>query len=135
MIDANDVDPMPDADPDTGFWSQRESHPHPPLRPIPQRVPYAVLNCVLRRAIGCVEPHVKLRPIIGGTVSTNLYTIGGPYQGKAKDAADSAGSDAVYFPDATATTGTPTAPASAQVMVWPDCSAEAKANPPSPAHT
>ena len=99
MIDANDVEPMPDADPDTGFWSQRDilTHIHHFARSR-SVAPYAVLDCVLRRAISCVDPDVKLRPIIGGTVSTNLFTISAGRSGQGKDAADSAGFAAVVLP-------------------------------------
>lgn len=100
MINADDVEPLPDADPDTGFWSQRDilAHIHRFARSR-SVAPYAVLGCVLRRAISCVEPTVKLPPIIGGTVSVNLFTISAGRSGQGKDAADSAGFAAVDFPD------------------------------------
>ena len=102
MINANDVDPLPDEpDPDHGFWSQRKILAH--IRQFARSrsvAPYAVLGCDLRRAISCVEPNVKLPPIIGGTVSVNLYTISAGRSGQGKDAADSAGFAAIYFPDA-----------------------------------
>lgn len=99
MIDANTVDPMPEPDPDAGFWSQRDvlAHVHQFARSR-SVAPYAVLGCVLRRAISCVEPNVKLPPTIGGTVSANLYTISAGRSGQGKDAADSAGFAAVIFP-------------------------------------
>ena len=41
MINADDVDPMPDEpEPDHDFWTQRDIlAPYPPVRPIPRRRP------------------------------------------------------------------------------------------------
>lgn len=102
MIDPTTIEPLPEEpDPDHGFWSQRDilAHIHQFARSR-SVAPYAVLGCVLRRAISCVEPTAKLPPIVGGTVSTNLFTISTGRSGQGKDAADSAGFAAVYFPDA-----------------------------------
>lgn len=59
--------------------------------------PFAVLACVLRRAISCVEPSVKLPPIVGGPASVNLFTASTGRSGQGKDAADAAGIAAVRF--------------------------------------
>ena len=104
MINADDVDPMPDEpEPDHDFWTQRDilTHIHRFARSR-SVAPYPVLGCVLRRAISCVEPHVKLPPIIGGTVSVNLFTISAGRSGQGKDASDATGFAAVHFPDAVA---------------------------------
>jgi hypothetical protein len=100
MIDANTVEPLPEPEPDSGFWSQRDilAHIHRFARSR-SVAPYAVLACVVRRAISSTEPNVKLPPIIGGTVSTNLFTVSAGRSGQGKDAADSAGFAAVHFPD------------------------------------
>ena len=102
MIDANDVKPMPEPDPDAGFWSQTDIlDPHPPLRPLPQRrtLRHTGLRAAPRHS--SVEPHVVLPPIIGGTVSVNLFTISAGRSGQGKDAANSAGFAAVDFPERT----------------------------------
>jgi hypothetical protein len=52
---------------------------------------------VLRRAIGCIEPHVVLPPSIGGQASLNLFTVPVGQSGAGKDSANSAGYDAVGF--------------------------------------
>ncbi len=100
MIDANTVDPMPETEPDTDFWSQRDvlAHIHNFARSRSVS-PYATLGCVLRRAISCIEPNVVLPPIVGGTVSINFYTISAGRSGQGKDAADAAGFAAIRFPD------------------------------------
>lgn len=100
LADVSTIEAMPEQDPDAGFWSQRPilAHLHRFARSR-SVAPYAVLGCVLRRAISCVEPHVQLPPIIGGTVSVNFYTISAGRSGQGKDAADSAGFAAVDFPN------------------------------------
>ena len=50
-------------DPDAGFWSQTDELTHIRAFARARRVsPYATLGCALRRATGCVEPHVVLPP-------------------------------------------------------------------------
>ena len=96
---AADIDALDD-DPDAPFWSQRDilGHIHQFARS--RRVaPYAVLGCVLRRAISCVEPGVKLPPTIGGSVSVNLFTASAGKSGQGKGAADAAGKAAIRFPN------------------------------------
>ena len=59
--------------PDSGRRQTNLTHIHRFARA--RRVsPYATLGCVLRRATGCIEPHVVLPPTIGGYASVNLYT-------------------------------------------------------------
>lgn len=88
-----------DGDPDIAFWSQRDilTHIHTFARSRSVS-PYATLGCVLRRAISCVEPTVVLPPIVGGTVSVNLFTISAGRSGQGKDAANEAGFAAIRFP-------------------------------------
>lgn len=59
--------------------------------------PYPVLGAILRRAVGCVDPHVVLPPIVGGEASLNLFTATVGRSGAGKDAANSAGHEAVTF--------------------------------------
>ena len=82
------------------IWSQRGvlDHIHRFARSR-SVAPYAVLACVLRRAIACVEPHVKLPAIVGGPASANLFTASTGRSGQGKDAADAAGVEAVTFVD------------------------------------
>ena len=99
MIDASTVEPLDEVEPGTAFWSQREilAHVHTFARSR-SVAPYAVLGCVLRRAISCTEPNVKLPPLVGGAVSVNLFTGSAGRSGQGKDSADAAGFDAVFFP-------------------------------------
>jgi len=101
VIDASTVEPMSaeESDPDIGFWTQRDIliHIHRFARSR-SVAPYPVLGCVLRRAISCVDPKVKLPPIVGGAVSVNLNTVAVGRSGQGKDAADAAGFSAVSFP-------------------------------------
>lgn len=101
MLNAATVKPMPPTDPDTGFWSQRQylTHIHAFARSRSVS-PYAVLGCVLRRAISCIEPNVVLPATVGGTASVNFFTISAGRSGQGKDAADAAGFVAVRFPGA-----------------------------------
>lgn len=88
-----------DNDPDLGFWSQRDILKHIHTFARSRSVsPYATLGCVLRRAVGCVEPSVKLPPLVGNAASINLYTVTAGRSGQGKDAADAAGFVAVRFP-------------------------------------
>lgn len=100
MLDVATVEPMPELDPDTAFWTQRKTLQHIHTFARSRSVsPYATLGCVLRRAIAAVEPNVMLPPTVGGTVSLNFFTISAGRSGQGKDAADSAGFAAVYFYD------------------------------------
>ncbi|HWS92875.1 MAG TPA: hypothetical protein VN306_10385, partial [Mycobacterium sp.] len=85
-------------DDDPGFWSQTDvlAHVHAFARSRGAS-PHATLGTVLRRAIGCIEPHVVLPPIIGGQVSLNLFTAPVGPSGAGKDTANEAGHDAVDF--------------------------------------
>jgi hypothetical protein len=58
---------------------------------------YAVLGCVLREAISCVEPRVMLPPITGDVASLNLFTAAVGTSGRGKDAANAAGRAAINF--------------------------------------
>lgn len=88
-----------DDDPTYWFWSQRDILLHVYLFARSRRVaPAAVLACVLRRAVSAVPPNVVVPPIIGGTVSLNLFTATLGRSGQGKDAADNAGFAAVSFP-------------------------------------
>lgn len=88
-----------DADPTYVFWNQRDTLRHVYLFARSRRVaPFAVLACVLRRAMSAVPPNVMIPPIIGGTVSLNLFTATLGRSGQGKDAADGAGFAAVNFP-------------------------------------
>jgi hypothetical protein len=97
-INADDVDPMPEPDPDNEFWNQTAqlAHVHKFARSRGAS-PYATLGCVLRRVSGCIEPHVVLPPIVGGQVSLNLFTVPVGASGAGKDIANSAGHDACGF--------------------------------------
>jgi hypothetical protein len=100
MIDPTTVDPMPEQDPDAGFWSQTTELAHIHVFARSRRVsPYATLACVLRRAVACIEPYVVLPPTVGDVVSVNLYTIAAGVSGQGKGAADAAGFAAVDFVD------------------------------------
>lgn len=100
MQDFSKVEPMPEGEPDDGFWSQTKVLEHIRGFARSRRVsPYAVLGCVLRRAIGCVEAHVVLPPTVGDAVSANLYTASTGVSGQGKGAADAAGFAAVNFAD------------------------------------
>jgi hypothetical protein len=100
MIDASTVEPMPETDPDGGFWSQREELAHSLRFARYRRAnPYAVLGNVMRRAVACIEPHVVLPPIIGSAVSVNLNTASVGRSGQGKGVADGAGADAIRFID------------------------------------
>lgn len=86
-------------DPTYFFWNQRETLRHVYLFARSRRVaPFAVLACVLRRAVSAIPPNVVIPPIIGGTVSLNLFTSTLGRSGQGKDAADNAGFAAVEFP-------------------------------------
>lgn len=86
-------------DPTYFFWNQRETLCHVYLFARSRRVaPFAVLACVLRRAVSAIPPNVVIPPIIGGTVSLNLFTSTLGRSGQGKDAADNAGFAAVEFP-------------------------------------
>ncbi len=88
-----------DEDPTYVFWNQRETLRHVYLFARSRRVaPFAALACVLRRAVSAVPPNVVIPPIIGGTVSLNLFTATLGRSGQGKDAADNAGFAAVEFP-------------------------------------
>jgi hypothetical protein len=101
MINVNDVDPMPDEDPDHGFWSQTDELKHVRNFARSRRVsPFATLGGVLRCATACIEPHVVLPPTIGGYASVNLYTASAGVSGAGKGAADAAAGAAVNFHDA-----------------------------------
>ncbi|SLH95785.1 Uncharacterised protein [Mycobacteroides abscessus subsp. massiliense] len=96
MIDANTVEPM--TDPDGGFWSQRDELQHVLDFAQSRRVaPYAVLGCVLRRAVACVEPNVVLPATVGDVASVNLFTCSVGRSGGGKGASDAAGFAAVRF--------------------------------------
>jgi hypothetical protein len=98
MINPDDVPPMPDGDPDDGFWTQTDELAHIRAFARSRAVsPYAALGAVLRRTTGCIEPHVVLPPIIGGQASLNLFTVPVGPSGAGKDSANSAGYDAVGF--------------------------------------
>ena len=100
MIDATTSTRCPtNRTPITGSGPRQTSRPHSLVRPRPPRIPVATLGCVLRRATGCIEPHVVLPPTIGGYASVNLYTASAGVSGQGKGAADAAGSAAVYFHD------------------------------------
>lgn len=89
---------MPEPDPDTGFWSQRDELNHVLQFARAARVaPYAVLGCVLRRAVAAVEPNVVLPATVGGVASVNLFTGSAGRSGQGKGAADAAGFAAVRF--------------------------------------
>jgi hypothetical protein len=98
MINPNDVDPMPEAEPDAGFWSQTEilTHIHKFAR-YRGAAPYATLGTVLRRAVGCTEPWVVLPPTVGAEASLNLFTVPVGASGSGKDIANAAGRAAVDF--------------------------------------
>ncbi|CAN1549599.1 hypothetical protein MCEMAEM6B_02144 [Mycobacteriaceae bacterium] len=86
-------------DPTYFFWNQRDTLRHVYLFARSRRVaPSAVLACVLRRAVSAVPPNVVIPPIIGNTVSLNLFTATLGRSGQGKDAADGAGFAAVEFP-------------------------------------
>lgn len=103
MIDASTVDPMPEPDPDHGFWSQTDELDHVLRFARSRRAsPYATLGAVLRNATSCIEPHVVLPPTVGGYASVNIYTASAGVSGQGKGAADSAGTDAIFFHDGTA---------------------------------
>ena len=59
--------------------------------------PYAVLGCVLRRAISLVEPRVKIPAVVGDTASANLFTVAVGRSGQGKDIANGVGRRAVVF--------------------------------------
>lgn len=103
MIDASTVEPLPDLDPDHGFWSQTDELDHIHRFARSRRVsPYATLGSVLRNATSCIEPYVVLPPTIGGYASVNLYTASAGVSGQGKGAADAAGQAAVRFHDTNA---------------------------------
>lgn len=97
-IDVDEVDPMPDQEPDHEFWSQTDelAHVHTFARSR-GAAPYATLGAVLRRATGCIEPFVVLPATVGGQVSLNLFTAPVGASGGGKDIANAAGHDAVDF--------------------------------------
>lgn len=83
---------------DAQFWAQREILSH--IRQFSRSrlaAPHAVLGAVLRRAITLVEPTVQLPPIVGTSVSLNLFTVAVGRSGQGKDAANGVGRDAVQF--------------------------------------
>jgi hypothetical protein len=87
-------------DPDAAFWAQRDELQHVYKFARSRRAaPLATLACVLRRAVGCIEPNVVLEPTIGGVASVNLYTASAGRSGQGKGAADAAGFAAVDFYD------------------------------------
>jgi hypothetical protein len=85
-------------DDELDFWSQTATlaHIHAFARSRGAS-PYATLGAVLRRATGCIEPHVVLPPTVGGQVSLNLFTAPVGSSGAGKDIANEAGHDAVDF--------------------------------------
>lgn len=100
MIDVSTVEPMSDIEPDTEFWSQRDELDHILRFARSRRVaPYAVLGCVLRRAVACVPAHVVLPPTVGDVASLNLYTGSAGRSGQGKGGADAAGFSSVRFMD------------------------------------
>lgn len=84
--------------PDHKFWKQTPILAHilqfarAQLAP-----PYCVLDEVMRRAVGCIEPNVVLPATVGGVVSLNLASglVGGA--GTGKDIGRAAGRRAVGF--------------------------------------
>jgi len=98
MINPNDVDPMPEPEPDAGFWSQTAelAHVHKFARSRGAS-PYAVLGCILRNVTARMEPHVVLPATVGGQVSINLFTVAVGVSGAGKDIANAAGHDAFMF--------------------------------------
>ncbi|MFZ1177280.1 MAG: hypothetical protein WAO15_13640 [Mycobacterium sp.] len=87
---------MPEPSPDNEFWSQRDELDHILRFARANRVaPYAVLGCVLRRAVAATEPNVVLPPTVGGVASVNLFTGSAGRSGQGKGAADAAGFNAV----------------------------------------
>jgi hypothetical protein len=100
IVETNATQPSSDAGRDctNEIWSQRAvlDHIHRFARSR-SVAPYAVLACVLRRAISCIEPTVKLPAIIGGPASVNLFTASTGRSGQGKDAADAAGCEAINF--------------------------------------
>jgi hypothetical protein len=100
MIDFATLEPLPEQDPDAGFWSQRIELDHIYRFARHRRVsPFATLGCVLRRAVACIEPTVVLPPTIGDVVSVNLFIGTAGASGGGKGAADAAGFAAVRFID------------------------------------
>ena len=98
VLDPTTVEPMPDPDPDAGFWSQTDelAHTHEFARSRGAS-PYAVLGCVLRSVTARMEPHVVLPATVGGQVSINLFTVPVGVSGAGKDIANAAGHDAFMF--------------------------------------
>jgi hypothetical protein len=98
MINYSDVEPMPEAEPDAGFWSQTEILAHIlAFARYRGAAPYATLGTVLRRVVGCIEPSVVLPPTVGGEASLNLFTVPVGASGSGKDIANAAGRAAVDF--------------------------------------
>lgn len=98
MINYEDVDPLPETEPDAGFWSQTDelAHTHKFARSRGAS-PYAVLGCVLRNVTARIEPHVVLPATVGGQVSINIFTVPVGVSGAGKDIANAAGHDAFRF--------------------------------------
>ncbi|MGH3525210.1 MAG: hypothetical protein ACRDU4_20865, partial [Mycobacterium sp.] len=91
-------DDRPPHEPDHEFWSQTTELTH--IKKFARSrgaSPYATLGTVLRRVIGCIEPHVVLPSTVGGQVSFNLFTAPVGASGAGKDIANAAGHDAVGF--------------------------------------
>ncbi len=96
MQHVDDISPMPDDE----FWAQRPILTH--IRDFAWSrlvAPYAMLGCVMRRAVSCVEPNVVLPATVGGVGSLNLFTANIGYSGQGKDAPEAAGWEAVRFLD------------------------------------
>ena len=97
MQDAGDVEPMPEQDPEAGFWSTDQLvHIHSFARTRGVS-PYAMLGAVLRTITARIEPHVVLPATIGGQVSLNLFTVAVGRSGAGKDTANAAGRDVFDF--------------------------------------
>lgn len=99
-----DTDPLETVDEatgeivDTDFWASRPILTHIREFSLARMTsPWAVLACVMLRALATIPPHVVLPPIIGGSGSLNLFAaLVGP-SGVGKGAAESAAAEAVTF--------------------------------------
>lgn len=87
-----------EAEPDAEFWERRDNLAQILRYSRARRAaPYAVLGCLLRRAIAMVPPNVQLPPIVGDNASVNFFTVSVGRSGQGKGIASAVARRAVEF--------------------------------------
>ncbi|TFV60431.1 hypothetical protein E4P42_04580 [Mycobacterium sp. PS03-16] len=83
---------------DAAFWQRRDTLAQILRYSRARRAaPYAVLGCVLRRAIALVPPNVQLPPVVGDNASVNFFTVSVGRSGQGKGIASAVARRAVEF--------------------------------------